>query len=129
MYRYRWIQSTYLFFLASFAATLSTTTEKVTLISQTDSLSINFEQMKWEGIALAAVFLGKCFLQNNQQKRVEMVSTNVLWTDLQSFSVEWNHPTLCVWLRREGWQMPNTEQLLYQTEKAPVGGFLWKHCS
>ena len=61
VYRYRWIQNTYLFFLASFAATLSTTTEKVTLIGQTDSLSINLEQMKWEGIALAAVFLGKCF--------------------------------------------------------------------
>ena len=28
-----------------------------------------------------------------------------------------NHPTLCFWLTREGWQMPSTEQLLYQTEK------------
>ena len=39
MYRYKWIQNTYLFFLASFATTLSTATEKVTLISQKDSLN------------------------------------------------------------------------------------------
>ena len=39
MYVYKWIQNTYLFFLASFASTLSTATEKVTLISQTDSQS------------------------------------------------------------------------------------------
>ena len=29
-----------------------------------------------------------------------------------------NHPTLCFWLIREGRQMPNTEQLLYQTDKS-----------
>ena len=28
-----------------------------------------------------------------------------------------NNPTLCFCFRREGWQMPNTEQLLYQTDK------------
>ena len=40
MYRYKWTQmDTYLLFLAFFAATLSTATEKVTLISQTESLN------------------------------------------------------------------------------------------
>ena len=29
-----------------------------------------------------------------------------------------NHPTLCFWLLREGRQMPNTEQLLHQTDKS-----------
>ena len=29
-----------------------------------------------------------------------------------------NHLTLCFWLRREGRQMVNTEQLLYQTDKS-----------
>ena len=29
-----------------------------------------------------------------------------------------NHPTLCFWLIRKGRQMPNTEQLLYQTDKS-----------
>ena len=28
-----------------------------------------------------------------------------------------NHPTLCFWLRREGRQMPNAKQLIYQTGK------------
>ena len=37
--KHKWIQNTYLFFFASFAATLSSTTEKVTSISQTDSLN------------------------------------------------------------------------------------------
>ena len=39
MDRYKWIQNTYLFFLAFFAATLSTAAEKVTLISQAGSHS------------------------------------------------------------------------------------------
>ena len=29
-----------------------------------------------------------------------------------------NHPKLCFWLIIAGWQMPNTEQLLYQTDKS-----------
>ena len=29
-----------------------------------------------------------------------------------------NHSTLCFWLIRGGWQMPNTKKLLYQTEKS-----------
>ena len=28
-----------------------------------------------------------------------------------------NHPTLCFWLRRQCGKMPNTEQLLHQTDK------------
>ena len=31
-----------------------------------------------------------------------------------------NHPTLCFWLRKEGRQMPNTEQLLNQTDKKHI---------
>ena len=58
-----------------------------------------------------------CFLQVNQQEHVGMVSTNnmLLSTDLQTFLVE----TIphCFLLRREDLQMPNIEQLFYQTEK------------
>ena len=59
-----------------------------------------------------------CFLQVNQQKRGGMVSTNninIPWTDLQTFFSR-NHPTLCFWLRR-GWQVFNTEQIVYQTQE------------
>ena len=60
-----------------------------------------------------------CFLQINQQKRVGMVSTdnvNTLNRSTNLFSR--NHLTLHFRLRREGRQLPNTEQLLYQTEKS-----------
>ena len=60
-----------------------------------------------------------CFLQINQQKRVGMVSTdnaNTLNRSKNLFSR--NHLTLHFRLRREGRQLPITEQLLYQTEKS-----------
>ena len=49
-----------------------------------------------------------------------MVSTNNVWrkySDQIYKPFNRNHPTLCFWLRREGRQMPNTKQLLYQTDK------------
>ena len=57
-----------------------------------------------------------CFLQVNQQKWFLLITYHTLnrSTNLSSR----NHPTLCFWLRGEGWQMPNAEQLCYQTEKS-----------
>ena len=46
---------------------------------------------------------------------VQSIAKNMLCPDLQTFLVE-SIPH-CFWLIREGCQMPNTEPLLYQTEK------------
>ena len=46
---------------------------------------------------------------------VQSIAKNILCPDLQTFLVE-SIPH-CFWLIREGCQMPNTEPLLYQTEK------------
>ena len=59
-----------------------------------------------------------CFLHVNKQKRVGMVSTNNITYSEQFYKPFQQKPSqvfLC--LKRAGRQMPNTEQLLYQTEK------------
>ena len=59
------------------------------------------------------------FLQVNWQKHVWMALLIIYHTLNRSTNLfSRNHSTLCFWLRREGWQMPNTEQLLYRTEKS-----------
>ena len=69
-----------------------------------------------------------CFLQVSQQKLVGMVSTSNIAYSEQIYTnlFSGNHPILCFWLRREGRQMPNTEQLLYQTEKSSHQRFFIK---
>ena len=77
-----------------------------------------------EIIALAAVFyFGQVFVI--QQKRVGMVFMNNLRRSTNLFGR--NHLKLCFWLQREGRQMPNTEQLSYQTDKSSHTGGLIKN--
>ena len=81
----------------------------------TKNLSKSVNILISELIALAAVFyFGQVFVI--QQKRVGMVSSDNLRRSTNFFGR--NHPKLCFWLRREGRQMPNTEQLSYQTDKS-----------
>ena len=74
-----------------------------------------------EQIAVAAVFYSRqvfvfCRLTNKNMLEWFLLIIKLSLNRSTNFFSR-NHPTLCFWLTREGWQMPSTEQLLYQTEK------------
>ena len=65
-------------------------------------------------------YFGQVFFSAGwSRKRVRMVSTsNITYSEqiYRSTFFHKYHHTLCFWLRREARQMPNTEELLYQTK-------------
>ena len=67
-------------------------------------------------VLLGQVFVFSRLISKAVLEWVLLITQRTLNRSTNHFSI--NHPTLSFWLRREGRQMPNTEQLLYQTEKS-----------
>ena len=83
---------------------------------------LNCKSLISEQIALTAVFsFGQVFVfcRLTNENVLEWF-LRIIWRTLNK-SVNFfsrNHPTLCFWSRREGRQIFNTEQLIYQTKKS-----------